>query len=131
MSINATQAAAKLQQQSESISPYQVITLLLEGALERLQQAKDSVNGGETEQAEVLIRKIIGIVNGLRGSLDMEKGGAVAANLDSLYEYIVSRLERHSAAERLAVLGECTRLIGEIKNGWDGIAESEPVAACG
>ena len=52
------------------------------GAIER----KDIVK--RTEQ----ISKATSIVMELKGSLDLEKGGEIAANLDSLYAYMTRRL---------------------------------------
>ncbi len=131
MSIAATQAAVQLQQQAETISPHQVIALLLDGALERLQQAQSAFFDGKLQEAQELVDRAIAIVNGLRSSLDMDKGGEVARNLDSLYEYIAARLQQDNATDPAAVLSEASKLLAEVKAGWDGIAEAAPVRAVG
>lgn len=124
MSVAATQAAIELQNNADTISPYQVISLLLDGAFERLEQAQQCYSQGDTGNGEIFIRKIIGIINGLRASLDMERGGEVAENLESVYEYIVERLlivEKNP----LEILAEVSDLLGEIKSGWDGISNTQ------
>ncbi|TQV84156.1 flagellar export chaperone FliS [Exilibacterium tricleocarpae] len=131
MSIAATQAAAHLQQQADSISPYEVIALLLDGALERLQQAKTSFCAGNLHEAQELVNRTIAIVNGLRASLDMEKGGEVAVNLNAVYEYVAARLQEDNVDDPMAVLDEASRLLAEVKQGWDGIADTGPVRAVG
>jgi flagellar protein FliS len=63
------------------------------------------------------------IVNGLRSSLDLESGGAIAANLDSLYEYVLRRLIDASAQNDAQPLIEVTDLLLEVKSAWDAMPE--------
>jgi len=107
---------------ADNISPYQVITLLLDGALERIDQAINHISDGDIDEASVLVHKAIGIVGGLRDSLNLEEGGDIAGNLDSLYEYIVIRLESIDDSTPLKTLEEVKNLLQEIYTGWDGIA---------
>lgn len=108
----------------EAISPYHIITMLLDGALERVDQAILSLDEGDNNEAFILIQKTIGIVGGLRDSLDLDLGGDIAFNLDALYEYIVSKLNMISQTESpLAVLNEVKNLLAEVYDGWNGISE--------
>jgi len=122
MAIAATQAAIELEACNAEISPYELISLLLDGALERIEQAKLTLSSGNTEEAGVLMGRIVGIVNGLRASLDLDQGGEIAANLDGLYEYIVNRICEAEAETGGAVLSEAANLLGDVKGGWDGMA---------
>ncbi|MFT7128651.1 MAG: flagellar protein FliS [Gammaproteobacteria bacterium] len=122
MGISVTRAAIEMEERSEDISPYQVIKLLLDGAMERVNQAKLTLAEGKTEEAGELMARVVGIINGLRGSLDFEKGGEVAVTLDNLYEYINIRLCEAEAEDGQDVLVETEKLLGEVKAGWDGIA---------
>ena len=121
MAISATRAALELEERSDDITPYEVITLLLDGALERIEQAKLTLACGNTEEAGELIGKTVGIVNGLRESLDIGRGGELAENLDSLYDYIVNRLCEAEEDTGKAILTETSQLLNEIKSGWEGI----------
>ena len=108
----------------ETITPYQVITLLLDGALERIDQAINHLSDGDIDEAAILVQKAVGIVGGLRESLNLSEGGEIADNLDALYEYIMSRLESISDDEPLIILAEVKNLLQEVYNGWDGISTS-------
>lgn len=123
MAIAVTRAAIEMEERSESITPYEVIGLLLDGALERVGQAKQTLAKGNTEEAGELMTRVIDIINGLRGSLDFEQGGELAENLDSLYGYIIERLCEAEAETGDHILSETSKLLGEVKSGWDGIAE--------
>ncbi len=103
----------------DEITPYRIITLLLDGALERVDQAIISLDEGDFNEASVLVDKTIGIVAGLRESLDTKQGGELANNLDLLYEYILGRLhvidEFH---EPVIILDEVRKLLNEVHLGW-------------
>jgi len=63
------------------------------------------------------------IIHGLRGSLDMEAGGEMAANLANLYDYMVRRLFEGHTANDEAALDEVSALLREVKRGWDAIPD--------
>lgn len=107
---------------AEGITPYQVITMLLDGALERVDQAITRLDEGDIDQALVLVQKTICIVSELRESLNIENGGELASNLDALYEYIVAKLDAiGQECSPIAVLGEVRKLLTEVYQGWSGI----------
>jgi len=106
----------------DTVTPYQVITLLLDGALERIDQAINRVSEGDIDAASVLVKKAIGIVGGLRDSLNLQDGGEIAGNLDALYEYIVNRLESIDGNDPLMTLEEVKDLLQDVYAGWNGIA---------
>lgn len=110
---------------THEITPYQAISLLLNGALERIDQASSKISEGEIDQATVLIEKIIGIVAGLRDSLDFSQGGEIATNLDTLYNYIMGRLKAIEHEKPLLVLEEVKDLLSQVQDGWMGIANQD------
>lgn len=122
MTIDVTRASRELEQKVDSVTPYEVISLLLEGALERVEQAQETLSKGDTQAAGELMGRLVGIVNGLRNSLDFDNGGEVAVNLDSLYEYITARILEAEAENGLEVLSEAGELLSQVKDGWQGIA---------
>ncbi|MFT5117108.1 MAG: flagellar protein FliS [Kiritimatiellia bacterium] len=107
----------------DSVTPYQVITLLLDGALERIDQAIRRVTEGEIDEAAMLVEKAIGIIGGLRNSLDLDQGD-IATNLDALYDYILARLQAIDTETPLVTLDEVKNLLQEIDSGWKGIEKT-------
>ena len=69
-------------------SPHGLITMLLEGAMERIAVAKGHMLRDETADKGACISRVIGILDGLRISLDKSAGGDLATNLDDLYDYM-------------------------------------------
>ncbi len=119
MAIEATAAAQTLENNPNEVDSYQLISLLMAGGLERIQQAKQSLAEGNEQDAEVLITKLLGIINGLRNSLNFDQGGEIAVNLDNLYDYMINRIDSSAEEEKLAAMSEVGELLTEVKGGWD------------
>jgi flagellar protein FliS len=90
--------------------------------VERLAAARGHMERGEIARKGEQISKAIAVVSALDSSLNFELGGELAANLHSLYEYMVLRLAKANADNDLAGLDEVASLARNIKDGWDGIA---------
>lgn len=110
--------------QVSEASPHRLIQMLLEGGLDRVAQAKGAMSRGDVAQKCVLITKAIDIITGLRQGLDEEKAEdpAVIQQLDSLYEYMNTRLAQANASNDVDALDEVARLLITVKSGWDAIA---------
>jgi len=110
--------------QVSEADPHRLIQMLLEGGLQRLAQAKGALEHGNIPLKGELIGKAMGIIGGLRESVDREKGGEIAANLDNLYAFMQQRLSQANLQNDPAMLDEVASLLREIKQGWDGIRQS-------
>lgn len=98
--------------------PHKIISLLLAGAVERVVQGASAIGRGDRTAKLEAINKAIGIVDGLRASLDLRAGGEIAANLDALYDYMGQRLIHANATDDAAALEEVQGLLGEIQAAW-------------
>lgn len=116
-------AQMKKQTGVEGANPHQLIGMLYQGALDNLQQALGCIERNDYEGRGRHLGRVITILGGLQGFLDHEKGGEVSQNLDNLYEYMSVRLYDASRDHSKAPVEEVIKLLREIKEGWDGIAE--------
>jgi flagellar secretion chaperone FliS len=105
-------------------SPHKVIQQMLDTLLTRLAEAEGRMQRGETAAKSQAIGKALAIVEGLAISLDSDRGGEIAANLQRLYEYMSTRLVQANLENRVELVVEVASLVGEIKAGWDAIAEA-------
>lgn len=105
----------------DDASPHQLITMLLDGAIERVTLAEGAMERGEIAVTGTSIGKAISIVDNLRVSLDQQKGGQISENLASLYEYMTRRLLEANATKDTAMLSEVAGLLKEIKVAWDQV----------
>ena len=100
---------------------HEVIGLMYGTVLTRIAEANGSIERGETAVKGEQISKALGIVEGLVLSLDAERGGEIADNLARLYDYIARSLLKANLENDTALLDEVSRLIRELKIGWESI----------
>ena len=105
----------------QDASPHRLIQMLFRGALDRMAGARGAMENEDVVRKGELIGKAISIVGGLRDAV-IEDGGALAQNLDALYEYIANRLVVANLQNDMDVLHECMDLLTPIASAWDDIA---------
>ena len=101
--------------------PHRLIQMLMEGALERIAIAKGAMQQKNVALKGDRISSAISIVEGLRASLNMEAGGDISANLESMYEYMTRRLMEANLKDDVEMLDEVADLMRKIKSGWDEV----------
>lgn len=107
----------------DSASPYRVIQMLMEGAIERIAAAKGYIQRDDVAKKGENISMAIAIINGLQASLDHSTGSAISQNLEMLYDYMGRRLLEANIASDEAMLDEVAGLLMEIKQAWEAIPE--------
>ena len=96
------------------------------GCVERIQrkrEVRDVVEKG------VSIGKINALLGELAGSLNLERGEEIAKNLLALYGYMMTRLTVANLNNDVAIIDEISKLVREIKSGWDEVVTSGVTAA--
>lgn len=109
--------------QVEGASPHRLIQMLVDGALEKIRVAKGLMERRDIAEKVRHINWALSIIDGLQQSLDIEKGGEVAQNLDALYDYMQRRLILANMENDTRILDEVASLLAEIKTAWDAIPE--------
>lgn len=102
--------------------PHRLIVMLMDGALERISTARGCMERKETSEKARLINRAVSIIGELRNSLDLSKGGQIAANLAELYDYMCRRLLLATSENKAELLDEVSTLLHEIRSAWLAIA---------
>ncbi|MFI3138342.1 MAG: flagellar export chaperone FliS [Methylococcaceae bacterium] len=105
----------------DDASPHQLIQMLMEGLISRINAAKGAIEQHDFEAKSIFISKAIGIVGGLNEAIDKKQGGVIAENLSDLYAYMSTRLLLASAENSIEKLNEVASLMREVKSAWDAI----------
>ena len=107
-----------------SADPHKLISMLYQGALLAIANAKNSILRRDIPARGKAISHAIKIINnGLNLSLDKEVGGDLALNLSALYEYMSHRLLFANINSDMEALDEVARLLGELKEAWESIRQ--------
>ncbi len=69
------------------------------------------------------LKKAMDIIDELLGSLDYEKGGIIARNLQALYKYMNKRILLADVKKDLAGLDEVIGMLAELLSAWKEIIE--------
>ena len=109
-------------------SPTRLVQIMFEHILINLATAQgcmarieDDLPLSEVTQKLAAMRKAVQLIGQLNVTLDMERGGKIAADLRALYEYMLVRLTHANAYNDARIVTEVSNLVREIKTGWDGI----------
>ncbi len=125
MALTGASAYSKLSTTTgvENADPHRLIQMLIDGAIEKINRAKLFMSNNKTAEKGQHISWAISIIGGLRGSLNMDQGGELSQNLDSLYEYCSVTLVEANVENSLTKLDDVLRVMQQVKEGWDGIRE--------
>jgi flagellar protein FliS len=127
MTSTATRAADVYRKaQVESASPLGLVVMLYDGALRSAAEARAAIERRDVVARTRAISRLLGIVGELRGTLDMERGGEIAASLDQLYAYVSERLVEASFKQAVEPLDEVVRVLTPLRDGWVRLSNLPP-----
>jgi flagellar secretion chaperone FliS len=107
----------------QAASPHKLVAMLFDGYFESLMRAKAAMAAHNTELKGREIGRAVRIVEeGLKASLNLSAGGALAADLSDLYAYVTLRLTQANLKNDAAALDECNALVKPLHDAWQSIA---------
>jgi flagellar protein FliS len=111
-------------------SPVRLVQIMFEHILMHLTVAEGCMQRIEGNQPLVdvvakgkAIGKAVRLIGQLDATLDMERGGQIAANLRNLYGYMLERLTVANVHNDARIVAEVAALVRKIKGGWDGVVQ--------
>ena len=107
----------------------QLVLRMMEGTLDRIVTARGHMARREVAAKGEAIGKAIGLIDGLRTSLDKDRGGQIAANLEALYDYMMRCLVEANLKDDERRLDEVAGLMDEIRSGWEVVSRGQDATA--
>ncbi|MEI7455495.1 MAG: flagellar export chaperone FliS [Nitrosomonadales bacterium] len=105
--------------------PHKLISMLYQGALLAIANAKNGVLRGDIPaKGKAISHAMLIIGDGLNASLNKDVGGELAHNLSSLYDYMIQRLLAANLNNDMEALDEVAVLLGGLKEAWDSIRQA-------
>ncbi len=113
----------------ETAGKLDLVIMCYEKVIQCLKQARDHFINQEIEQKAIKLQKALDIINELQSCLNLEKGGQIARNLDSIYTYLSKRILLGDIHGDITAFDEGIRILTELKDAWDQVATEckEPI----
>lgn len=103
--------------------PKKLILMCYEGAIVNLKLGKQKIIEKDYEGKSRAFTKSQDIIQELLCSLDFEKGGAIARNLEALYNYMLRRLMHADVNTDIEAIDEVIFMLSELQSAWEEISQ--------
>jgi flagellar protein FliS len=126
---HAVRAYANIGLETEVLaaSPERLTSLLFSGARAAIAKARLYMEGGQIAERGKAISHATRIVDeGLKQSLNQASGGEIAANLASLYDYIIRCLLTANLKSDPKQLDVADRLLADLQEAWQQAVDPKP-----
>ncbi len=127
MSSYGRAAQQYLQTQVRSSTPLELVVMLYDGALRASATAADAMLRRDIPTRRTAVSRTMAIIGELQSTLDMDKGGAVAAELDRLYSWMMSQLADATVRQDAKPIQDVHKTLAILRDGWHQIATARPV----
>ncbi|MCB0416467.1 MAG: flagellar export chaperone FliS [Bdellovibrionaceae bacterium] len=104
--------------QANTASRGTLLLMMYEGAIRFIRLAIAANEQGKHDEKLEKIKRARAIVQELQRTLDYEKGGSLAFQLDRLYGFVNNRLMRGSIEKEPKVLEEAIEVLQTLLGGW-------------
>lgn len=105
----------------EGADRHQLVSMLLDGLVDRINQARGHIVHQDVAAKGQAFAKAIAIVVELRETLDHNVAPELTHRLDALYDYVTRRLLFAQLNDNIDALDEAQRLINPVREAWHGI----------
>ncbi|MDI6869881.1 MAG: flagellar export chaperone FliS [Bacillota bacterium] len=109
--------AKYLQVQVQTATPEMLVTMLYDGMIRFLRQAKANLTSHKIPEANYFLIRAEDIIAELNSCLDMSRE-PVAGSLRNLYEYMLRRLVEANLKKDLAIIDEVIGMSLELREAW-------------
>ena len=114
--------------QVETASPSQLVLMLYRGCVRFIGLARTAFEKKDFEASRINLLKAQDILTELMGSLNLEQGGEIAANLMRLYDYMHYRLVEANIKRDDAAAAEVEGLVRSMIPAWEEVLRQHQAA---
>ncbi len=96
-----------------------LVILCYEEAIRGLEQAKAHYLSRDYVAKGKAVQKTLDLLNHLRETLDFEKGGEIATQLDRLYGFMISHILKSDRKKDVNGFSQVGEMLGQLKSAWE------------
>ncbi len=119
------------QTQTQTAGPGELVLLMYRGAIRFTSAAIEGIEARDISAAHTGLVKAQAILTELNETLDLERGGDIAANLRRIYEYMVRRLVEANVRKDAVPAREVLGLLRELLPAWEAAVRQRPASVPG
>ena len=112
-----------------SASPTGLVIMLYETAIEDLRRIAAAIAVSDIQRRTDETHHLLQVLNQLQGSLDMERGGDVAANLDRYYNLVRSQLLQADVQNSAQPINNLLNQFLSLHQAWMEVERAAPPSA--
>lgn len=126
--MNQYKNAAKeyLERQVQNATPAERVVLAYDGIIRHLLAARRAIEEKNIEARFISNKKAADIISYLMETLDMEKGGEVAENLQRLYFYMLRKLVEVDIKNSVEAVDDVLGHVRKLRSSWEQLASGGP-----
>ncbi len=109
-------------------SQIELVLQVYNGAIKTYGQAADLIREEKYNDLRDTLEKAKRFIVHLYTTLDVEKGGEIAANLGKLYSYVICQTMVLEATKDLAIIDDILTVLKNLREGWQGLSEQGKAA---
>lgn len=107
--------------QAQTAVPGELVVMLYQGAIRFVGAGIDCIESKDVVSAHNNLIKAQAIVCELSSTLDLERGGEIARNLDSIYGFVNRRLIEANLSKNAEPAREVQTLLRELLPAWQAV----------
>ena len=115
-------AQSYLQTDVQSATPLTLVVRLYDAAVRSAATAHDAMVRGDIPARRTAINRLMDIIAELQNTLDLERGGKIAEDLDNLYNWVTSRLLDAVVQQSARPIDDTVRVLEPLRDAWQTIA---------
>lgn len=116
--MSAAYMSQYFENQVNTASPEQLLIMLYNGAIRFVGEAEEAMANKKIAYRGERISKAIAILSELSATLDHEIGGEIAADLESLYDYMIRTLLAANIQDDASKLVEVREMLSGMRDTW-------------
>lgn len=106
--------------------PKRLIILCYEETIQSLIRAKAKYQTQEYEAKGKAVQKALDLLNHLRETLDFERGGEIAKQLDRLYGFMIAHIVKSDQRRDGTGFSQVAEMLEQLKSAWEEAIYRQP-----